>query len=63
MVTKNFVKTAIAGLYSWILRRLGRLEISEEELIDLLAEMDVVTPVSNSEGAMYTNNAGKIYIL
>lgn len=59
MVTKNFVKTVVSGL----LLRIQSHEISEEELIALLAEMDVVTPVSNSEGAMYTNNAGKIYIL
>lgn len=59
MVTKNFVKTVVSGL----LHRIQSHEISEEELIALLAEMDVVTPVSNSEGAMYTNNAGKIYIL
>ena len=59
MVTKNFVKTVVSGL----LYRIQSHAISEEELIALLAEMDVVTPVSNSEGAMYTNNAGKIYIL
>ena len=59
MVTKNFVKTVVSGL----LNRIQSHEISERELIDLLSEMDVVTPVSNSEGAMYTNNNGKIYIL
>lgn len=59
MVTKNFVKTVVSGL----LNRIQSHEISERELIDLLAEMDVVKPLSNNEGAMYTNNTGKIYIL
>ena len=55
MVTKNFVKTAIAGLHSWILHRLGRLEISEEELLEVLAEMDAVQPLASNSGAIYTN--------
>lgn len=59
MITKNFIQTIVSGL----LNRIQSHEISEKELIDLLSEMDVVTPVSNSEGAMYTNNNGKIYIL
>lgn len=63
MVTKNFVKTAIAGLYSWILHRLGRLEISEEELLEVLTEMDAVQPLASNSGAIYTNNSGQVYIL
>ena len=59
MVTKNFVKTVVSGL----LNRIQSHEISEKELIDLLNEMDVITPVSNNEGSMYINNNGKIYIL
>lgn len=59
MVTKNFIQTIVSGL----LNRIQSHEISEKELINLLNEMDVVTPVSNSEGAMYINNNGKIYIL
>lgn len=63
MVTKNFVKTAIAGLHSWILYRLGRLEISEEELLEILSEMDAVQPLASNSGAIYTNNSGQVYIL
>ena len=63
MVTKNFVKTAIAGLHSWILRRLGRLEISEAELLEVLTEMDAVQPLASNSGAIYTNNSGQVYIL
>ena len=63
MVTKNFVKTAIAGLHSWILHRLGRLEISEEELLEVLTEMDTVQPLASNSGAIYTNNSGQVYIL
>lgn len=63
MVTKNFVKTAIAGLYSWILRRLGRLEISESELLEVLAEVDAVQPLASKSGAIYANNSGQVYIL
>ena len=59
MVTKNFIKTVISGL----LNRIQSHEISEKELINLLNEMDVVNPLSNNEGSMYTNNNGKIYIL
>ena len=59
MITKDYIKTLISGL----LNRIQSHEISERELINLLSEMDVITPVSNSEGAMYTNNNGKIYIL
>lgn len=59
MITKDYIKTLISGL----LCRIQSHEISERELIDLLSEMDVITPVSNNEGAMYTNNNGKIYIL
>ena len=63
MVTKNFVKTAIAGLQTWILHRLGRLEITESELLDLLVEIDCVQPVASSSGAIYISNSGQIYIL
>lgn len=59
MVTKNFIKTVISGL----LNRIQSHEISEKELINLLNEMDVINPLSNNEGSMYTNNNGKIYIL
>lgn len=59
MVTKNFVKTVVSGL----LNRIKSHEISEEELIDLLAEMGVVQPLTNSADALYVNNNGKIYIL
>lgn len=59
MVTKEFVKTIMSGL----LARIKSHEISEDELIDVLDEMDVVSPLANSEGALYTDNTGKIYIL
>lgn len=63
MVTKNFVKTVIAGLQTWILNRFKRLEITEPELLALLAEIDCVQPVASSGGAIYTNNSGQVYIL
>jgi len=59
MVTKNFVKTIVAGL----LERIKKHEISEEELLALLSEMDVVQPLANNEDAVYTNTDGKVYIL
>ena len=59
MITQNYIKTIVSGL----LNRIQSHEISEEELIDLLAEMDVVTPLTNNDGALYSNNNGKIYIL
>ena len=63
MVTKNFVKTAIAGLQTWILHRLIRLEITESELLEVLSEMDAVQPLASNSGAIYTNNSGQVYIL
>ena len=62
MVTKSFVKTAISGLHTWALNRFGKLEISEDELLELLSDLDVVQPLSNGD-AIYTDNSGKIYIL
>lgn len=59
MITQNYVKTLVSGL----LNRIQSHEISEEELIDLLAEMNVVTMLTNNDGALYSNNNGKIYIL
>lgn len=63
MVTKNFVKTAIAGLQEWILHRLRRLEITEPELLILLTEIDCIQPVASSSGAIYASNSGQVYIL
>lgn len=63
MVTKNFVKTAIAGLHSWILHRFKKFEITEIELLELLTEVDAIQPLTNAEGAIYTNNSGQVYIL
>ena len=59
MVTKNYIKTIVSGL----LTRIKMHEVSEEELINLLAELNVITPLTNSDDAMYINNNGKIYIL
>lgn len=63
MVTKNFVKTVVAGLQIWILNRFKKFEITEPELLDLLAEIDCVQPVASSSGAIYTSNSGQVYIL
>ena len=59
MVTKNFIKTIVAGL----LERIKTHEISEKELIELISEMDVIKPLANNEDAVYTNTDGKVYIL
>jgi len=59
MVTKNFIKTIVSGL----LTRIQMHEISEEELLALFDEMNMVNPLTNNDGAMYVNNTGKIYIL
>ena len=63
MVTKNFVKTAIAGLQEWILHRFRRLEITESELLILLTEIDCIQPVASSSSVIYTSSSGQIYIL
>jgi hypothetical protein len=60
MVTKGFVKTAIAGLHAWIL---NKFKITEPELLHLLAEIDCVQPVASASGEIYTSNSGKVYIL
>lgn len=63
MVTKNFVKTAIAGLQEWILHRFRRLEITESELLILLTEIDCIQPVASSNSIIYTSSSGQVYIL
>ena len=63
MVTKNFVKTAIAGLQEWILHRFRRLEITESELLILLTEIDCIQPVASSTSIIYTSSSGQVYIL
>lgn len=59
MVTKNFIKTIVSGL----LTRIQMHEISEEELLTLFDEMNLVHPLINNDGSVYVNNTGKIYIL
>ena len=63
MVTKNFVKTAIAGLQEWILHRFRRLEITESELLILLTEIDCIQPVASSSSIIYISSSGQVYIL
>ena len=63
MVTKNFVKTAIAGLQEWILHRFRRLEITESELLILLTEIDCIQPVASSSSIIYTSSSGQVYVL
>lgn len=59
MITKSYIKTIVSGL----LARIKTHEISEEEMMDLLSDMDIVQPLTNSEGSMYVSNSGKVYIL
>lgn len=59
MITKNYIKTIVAGL----LARIRLHEISEDELLSFLGELGIVQPLTNTNGAVYTNNSGKIYIL
>ena len=63
MVTKSFVKTAIAGLQAWVLHRLNKFEISEYELIEALAEVDAIQPLANSNNEIYKSKSGQVYIL
>ena len=37
--------------------------ISEEEILELLMDMDVVQPLSNTNNAMYVDENDKIYVL
>ena len=59
MITKSYIKTIVSGL----LARIRTHEISEDELLNHLSEMDVVQPLANNDGSMYVNNSGEIYIL
>lgn len=63
MITKNFLKTAIAGLMDWVNARFARFEMSETELLSLLSEMSVVEPVASADGDYYVDNKDRIYIL
>ena len=59
MITKSYIKTILSGLMA----RITSHEISEDEMLDLLCEIDVIDPLVNNNNAIYTNNNGKIYIL
>lgn len=59
MITKNYIKTIVNGIMS----RIKKHEITEDELIDLLNDMCVVDPITDSNGNYYVNETGKIYIL
>jgi hypothetical protein len=63
MVTKNFVKTAIAGLHSWIVHQLKRLTMTEQEAFELCADTGLVDPVTSKDGVIYTDKDGKILSL
>lgn len=36
---------------------------TDEEMVELLMDTDIVDPAANSAGAIYTDNNGKVYIL
>lgn len=36
---------------------------SDEDVLNMLMELDVVTPITNSNNEVYTSNDGKIYSL
>lgn len=63
MVTKNFVKTAIAGLKAWIDHRFKKLELTEDETLKLCAKSGLVDPITSIDGAIYTDKDGKILSL
>lgn len=63
MVTKDFVKTVIAGLQSWILRQLKKLTMTEQETFELCVDAGLVDPVTSKDGAIYTDKDGKILSL
>lgn len=39
------------------------VEMTEDDMVDLLVEVGAINPIANSENVMYTNNSDKIYIL
>jgi hypothetical protein len=63
MVTKNFVKTAIAGLKAWIDHKLKRLEVTDSDAVKLCAESGLVDPVASKNGEIFTDKDGKILCL
>lgn len=72
MVTKNFVKTAIAGLHSWVSHKLTYLEaqfqkhlswFTEENALAVAMENQLVDPVTDENGAIYTDKNGEILSL
>jgi hypothetical protein len=39
------------------------VEMTEDDMVDLLVEVGAINPVANNENVMYTNSSDKIYIL
>lgn len=37
--------------------------VTDEEVLELLMEMDIVQPIANQNGVLYINNNNKLYVL
>jgi hypothetical protein len=41
----------------------GASAVPDEEMLDILMEMDIVQPISNTNGAVFTDANNKVYVL
>lgn len=57
----DFMKTIISAIRYWI--RENFKVATDDDIMDVLTEMNYIEPISASDGSIYTNNDGEIYIL
>lgn len=59
MITKNFIKTIVAGL----LHRIKANEISDEDVIEILYETDALPTLSDKDGNILADKDGAILFI
>ena len=60
---KETLKTLLEGTKHYVDSRINPLSVNSDDAIDLVAELGIVTPISDEDGSIYTDETGVIYIL
>lgn len=55
------MRTIISAIKYWI--RENFKVATDDDIMDVLTEMNYIEPISASDGSIYTNKNGEIYIL
>ena len=59
----NYMKTVISGIKEWVYTAIRKSEMTNDDAFNLLAELSVVEPVTNENGAVFTDENGAIFVL